>query len=249
MPNESLDADGYDEYEPARYRNSHCTECERTFPINMLTKVQVKEVSGSSSGSSRNVPTYVDMAAGRPFRGGKTRRSSRIYYRNVTKRLCATCYEDFKSRQTQLFFWQIGGGALAFVAFIAITAVSATQKPGNTVTTPQLRNTERAVSSPVDAHQVDAFQPTSPTIFDTPPIAARPRLSAQPAELMATVIAFSNVRQAPSLSGAMVGTLQAGDRLAIISMEGPWAHVKRQGNVIGWIHRNNLAMPANDPFR
>lgn len=242
MSSEIQEADDDDDLMPVSYRNSHCSECERTFPVNMLAKVKVKEVSGRSSGSSRNVPTYVDMAAGRRFTGSKTRRSSRVYYRYVTKRLCASCYDEYKANKRKSFILQAVGAPLAFVLFVLISWLfsgDGNQARSNPTSAPPIQTTERTNSPAGNARPPDPTRPVIPQ----PPITA---ITASPSpELVATVVSFANIREYPSTSSKILGTMQAGESLTVVNTQGSWANVKRNGTIMGWIHRSNLAIPSN----
>ncbi len=260
-----------DDYQPAKYRNSHCTECERTLPVNRLIKVKVKELNGSSSGSSRSIPSFTDLAAGRRYRGSSTRVSSRTYYRYVNKRMCQDCYAVYEERQRRAFI--IKAAIVIFVVFFfalqpilnprSSTVQTAAPKPqshptdqayspprlqpspmATSGTSSSIGSLENSLVSP-PSMVLQPFEPAAlpkETVITSSNVAADPR-----AQEPTTIVKYlANVRATPTTSGAIRDEADVGERLTIVEARSAWMLVRRHDTIIGWIHKSNLSAPVEN---
>lgn len=173
------------------------------------------------------------------------------------------------SRPAQVALLLIGlGGVVLFVSggrpesgladtktvALQMPAAAAEARPSSSSTPPVT-----ATDEPVQDFPASTESPTmppltvhTPTATQTEPIDAAssvgvgPAISSASSEPTVVVSKTSNVRSAPSRSGAILVQLPAGTELSVVEVSGHWARVRRGDDVLGWVNRA-LLEGAPDP--
>ena len=240
------------------YVMSSCTECRRRMRANRLTNVTQRVQSGGRRSSSNAV--YIGR---RP--SSRSSNGSSYYYKNITKRMCEDCYDDYARQEAERLERELAYQAgerrkkiiLSIFVVVAIISWRVYAMYLAPVTNKSVAHQNRSISVPSSnpPAQFDAYSrltnmpvqtispPSPPTDAYTPPPAPlplpEPSQPIPPPEDYYTVNYLANVRSSPN-NGSVIGVARAGEELSIVETKGLWAQVRRGDQIIGWVHRSLL---------
>lgn len=164
-------------------------------------------------------------------------------------------YDRYESRRGKLWVFA-GVGVIAAVALVALMSDNAPRRPRAPNPPPVAPVAEVVVPrvpAPATPAPALAAQPVAPVAARPPsPVPPAPEAVAtvpepQPAsapepavrEVVTTGRSGSNLRSAPSMSGAVLWTAPRGTRLRVAGEEGSWLQVATpDGDRAGWMHRS-----------